>query len=85
MIVVADLVALEATGGDSCAPVPACLLSRHAEQAAQLPRPVLLFPARERAVVRRLIEVKYDEDAGQLVELDSVDHIDSLTIASRRR
>lgn len=69
MIEVAELVALEATGVDSYAAVPACLLSRHAEQAAQLPRPVLLFPARERAVVWRLIEVKYDEDAGELVEL----------------
>jgi hypothetical protein len=65
----ACLIALEATRVNRGFTTPARLLRRSAEQAAEFTHPVLLFPPAERAVVRRLIEIKYGEDTGHLVEV----------------
>src|SRR5699024_2401835 len=63
-VVMASLIALEATGVDGCLATPAGLLRRSAEQAAKLAHLELLLPTAERAVVRCSFEAEFVEDNG---------------------
>jgi hypothetical protein len=67
--VITGLVTLEATCIDCGFATPARLLRRSAEQAAEFTHPILVFPPAEGTVVWCLVEIKYGEDTGHLVEL----------------
>jgi len=68
-VVVARLVALEATRVNCDFTTPARLLRASAKQAAEFTHPVLVFPPIKRTVVRCFVKIKHSENTGHFVEV----------------